>query len=346
LKAAVADRVTALLRACGAMGPLRGLLAGQGVVLMLHEVQDAAGPALSGAVADRTLDWMLGWLRREGWELVSLDEVARRLQDPERASRPFAALTFDDGYRDTLNLALPVLQKHAAPFAVYVPTKAVTRELYSWWLGLRELFLSHDQVEIESLGLTFRCPDRASKEAALNQVTAAVHQDYAARAGLTPTFERYRISLPQLNDRFFMDEGELHTLSRHPLATVGGHTVSHEALATLGEAPAAAEIAENRRFLQQLLDQPVDHFAYPYGNARACGPREAALAAAAGYRTAVTTRQSTVRRGHSDPLFLPRIRAPETIRPASFDGRVSGLYFALRKPGAASRAPTPAAGLL
>ena len=332
MKAAVANNVTALLRACGAMGPLRGLLAGQGVVLMLHEVQDEAGPPLSGAVPARTLDWMLTWLRREGWEFVGLDEVARRVQDPGRSSRPFAALTFDDGYRDTLNLALPVLQKHAAPFAVYVPTKAVTRELYSWWLGLRELFLTHDQVEIESLGLVLHCPDEASKEAGLNRVTAAVHQDYATRAALAQTFQRYRISLPQLNDRFFMDEAELRGLSQHPLVTVGGHTVSHEALATMDEPGAFAEIADNRGFLQQMLDQPVDHFAYPYGNPRACGAREAALVARAGYRTAVTTRQSTVRRGHSDPLFLPRIRAPEAIHPASFDGRVSGLYFALRKP--------------
>jgi peptidoglycan/xylan/chitin deacetylase (PgdA/CDA1 family) len=107
--------------------------------------------------------------------------------------------------------------------------------------------------------------------------------------------------------------------------------VSHAALATLEEPAAFAEVADNRRFLQELLDQPVDHFAYPYGNPRACAAREAGLVARAGYRTAVTTRQATVRRGGSDPLFLPRIRAPEAIRPASFDGRVSGLYFALRR---------------
>ena len=50
---------------------------------------------------------------------------------------------------------------------------------------------------------------------------------------LAPTFKQNGISLADLNDEYFLDERELRTLARHPLASIGGHTTSHQALSTL-----------------------------------------------------------------------------------------------------------------
>jgi len=337
LKEIVAGGVIALLRACGAMGAARTLFGGQGIILTLHEVRDDPVPALSDAVSVQGLDWMLTWLRAEGWDLVSMDEANDRLRNGHPGSRRFAAVTCDDGYRDTLTHLLPVMMKHAAPLAVYVPTQSLTRELFCWWLGLRAVFLSNETVEIEGFEAAFDCATPEAKQASFDRVSHWVHQDYSRQPGLARTFERYGISLPALNEQYFMTEADLKGMSRNPLVTIGGHTVSHRALATLDREAAWREIADNRGWLQQLLDQPIDHFAYPYGNARACGAREAELAASAGYRTAVTTRQATVRARMANPHFLPRIRVPTAIESRAFDGRASGLYFAMHGSGATRR---------
>ena len=100
------------------------------------------------------------WLKRSDWEFVGLDEGLRRAEDPHHAKR-FIVLTFDDGYRDTLTRALPILARHAAPFTVYVPTSAVTRTLDAWWLALRELIRSRDSVTIDAMGETIDCGDLA-----------------------------------------------------------------------------------------------------------------------------------------------------------------------------------------
>jgi peptidoglycan/xylan/chitin deacetylase (PgdA/CDA1 family) len=55
-------------------------------------------------------------------------------------------------------------------------------------------------------------------------------------------------------------------------------------------------------YLEGILQAPIQHFAYPFGNAEACGPREAKIAAAAGFRSAVTTRCGSLFPEHLRPL--------------------------------------------
>jgi peptidoglycan/xylan/chitin deacetylase (PgdA/CDA1 family) len=67
-------------------------------------------------------------------------------------------------------------------------------------------------------------------------------------------------------------------------------------------------MANNRKFLQEIADQPVWHNAYPFGHAGACGAREADISRAVGFRTAVTTRPGAIFPQHRDHLHaLPRI---------------------------------------
>jgi peptidoglycan/xylan/chitin deacetylase (PgdA/CDA1 family) len=99
----------------------------------------------------------------------------------------------------------------------------------------------------------------------------------------------------------------LRRLAAHPLITIGGHTTSHPWLAALPDAEALREITDNRSYLQDLTQQEVLHFAYPFGSALACAAREAALVAAGGFRTAATARHGCVFPGHDAERYaLPR----------------------------------------
>ncbi len=302
----------------------RTRFAGCGAILLTHEIHgDLAGQLMTG-VSPAFLDAALRWLASNGWKFVSLGDAMAQVANREQTR--FICLTFDDGYRDNLIHALPILERHAAPFALYVPTGAITRNLDSWWLGLRRLFMTRDVVDIEPMDARFRCRDLDSKRAGLAAVDHWVHHDYRRSSMLEPTFRGSGISLQELNEEYFLSRNELETLSRHPLVTVGAHTTSHAALSTLDEVSARREMSENRDYLENLLQKPVRHFAYPYGDARACGPREGAMAAEMGFETAVTGRQGQVRREHADyPHVLPRIGINAETTLPTLDVRVSGF---------------------
>ncbi|MEH2609784.1 polysaccharide deacetylase family protein [Bradyrhizobium sp. AZCC 1693] len=307
---------------------LRSRLAARAAIILFHEIQRDCQSELMTGTAVSLFEYSLDWLQRGGWSIVSLDECLEKLARNDR-SRRYAVLTFDDGYRDNVSVALPILERHNAPFMMYVPTGAPTRTMQTWWLGLRKLFLSRDKVAIDALGRQFHCSDIRSKTSALTEVTRWVHQDYRRGAMLAPTFKQNGISLAALNDEYFLDERELGILARHPLASIGGHTASHAALATLDEPSARAELADNRGYLENLLQFPVRHVAYPYGGFRACGPREERLVTEVGFQTAVTTRQGRLHDHTVNHFALPRIGFSSR---SGFTARMSGIIEVVQAP--------------
>jgi peptidoglycan/xylan/chitin deacetylase (PgdA/CDA1 family) len=162
----------------------------------------------------------------------------------------------------------------------------------------------------------------------LVQAAQWVHEDYHRAAMLAPTFHKAGVSLSALNDRYFLDEREIQVLSHHPLVSIGGHTTSHPALKTLDSASARAEMADNRNYLQNLIQRPVRHFAYPYGDLKACGPRDEHLAIDVGFSTAVTTRPGQLGAPHLNHFALPRTFVGGFDSEIAFQARMNGLQRA------------------
>jgi peptidoglycan/xylan/chitin deacetylase (PgdA/CDA1 family) len=313
----------------GLLPVFRRLFGGRAAILMFHEIQrDFRHELMTGTSVDLFRE-CLESLQRQGTKIVSLEECLRALSQNEPKGPRYAVITFDDGFRDIRSAALPLLEQNNAPFMVYVPTGAPTRTLKAWWLGLREIFRREDHVTIDPMGAKFDCSDFWSKKAGLETVTAWVHQDYRRAALLEPTFHRYGISLPALNAAYFMDEPELQALSRHPLASIGGHTTSHAALATLDPSSIRAELDDNRKYLEAVLERPVRHLAYPYGTPGACGRREECLAEQAGFSSAVTTRKGFLDGKSLNRFGLPRFGVGCHLEARmSFEANMGGVYAA------------------
>ena len=132
---------------------------GKGVILLFHEVHEDVGRELMMGCELRHVLNAVRFCREDGRDLVDLDEAHRRLQDPE--ARPFAVLTFDDGYRDIRLRVLPALAREGVPFTVFVPSAAISRELYAWWLGLRKLFQENDRVRVGAMEREFTSASHA-----------------------------------------------------------------------------------------------------------------------------------------------------------------------------------------
>ncbi len=311
------------------MPVIRTVFAGRAVILLFHEIHRDCRSELMTGISPSLLEYSVVWLRREGWEILSLDQCLQRLSNGEKSGR-YAVITFDDGYRDNVSTALPILERHDAPFTIYVPSGAPARTLQAWWLALRELFRSQDTVLIDAMATRFQCPDYQAKVLGLLCVTDWVHEDYRRIDLLIPTFLSAGLSFAALNDAYFVDDRTIQALARHPLVSIGGHTTSHPALKLLDAQSALDEITDNRSYLENLLQFPIRHFAYPYGDAAACGPREEDLARRAGFATAATTRHGQLGDPPLNLFALPRIGVYPSDTKVSFQARASGLGEAVR----------------
>jgi peptidoglycan/xylan/chitin deacetylase (PgdA/CDA1 family) len=301
---------------------------GHGVVFMLHSVvhDDAFHPEAMLRCPAGRLDWILRWLKSNGIALVSLDEAIARLAEP-RSGR-FAAFTFDDGYLDNLTHALPVMERHEAPFTVFVTTGMLTGEIDAWWFGLSKLIATRDSIEIA--GERFGCSSRAAKQRTFLAIESKIHGNYA----LLPEVKRVIASSGFDCTTLALQEGlraeNLRKLASHPLVTIGGHTATHINLAQATAVRVEQEMRDNRVFLEGIIQKPVAHFAYPFGNPDACGPREADIAKAVGFRSAVTTRRGSLFAEHLRHLHaLPREPLSRADTQSSLRCKVDGFYRAL-----------------
>jgi len=217
------------------------------------------------------------------------------------------------------------MERFGAPFTVYVTTGMRTGTIDAWWLGIAALISARDHIELPGLD----CGKWASKQQAYAEITARVHADYAALAPVRAAIAAAGIDYGALAQRQALSAEQIRRLAASPLVTIGAHGDRHINLARATADEAELDIVAGRRQLEDIIDRAVVHFAYPFGDANACGAREAQIARAAGFRTAVTTRHGTLFPQHRDDLYaLPRepLRGDDT--PASLCCKLAGFYRA------------------
>lgn len=303
---------------------------GIGVIFMLHSTVGETTPYLEDIRCPTgVLERSLRWLKNAGFAFVSLDEAVRRLGEARREK--FCAFTFDDGYADNLTHALPVMERFAAPFTVYVTTGMMTGEVDAWWFGLAKLVRDRDRIELPDLNRRFECSDHASKRRTYGAIEEIVHQNYDTLDPIKRVIATAGIDYRAQARQEGLTREQLRDLASSPLVTIGAHTERHINLARASAEEVGREMTGSRRTLEDILQREVVHFAYPFGNVRACGPREAQIAGAAGFHTAVTCRRGMLFPEHRDHLHaLPREPLDGSDTPARLHCKVRGVNRALQ----------------
>jgi peptidoglycan/xylan/chitin deacetylase (PgdA/CDA1 family) len=320
---------------------------GIGVIFTLHRVRPDDGGSFAPnrllEVRPEFLDETIGLVLDRGFDVVSLDEMHARLVEGD-FDRPFAAFTFDDGYRDNLELAYPVFRRRGLPFAIYVPTDFPDGRGDLWWIKLERVIAEAATVEINMDGVWshFDTATAAGKHEAFERIywwLRGLPSEEDARQAVGSLCERHGIDLSGLCREAIMSWDEVRGMAADPLVTIGAHTRRHLALSKLTLAEAALEIDAGVRRLEAELGRPVQHLSYPYGDAGSAGAREFSLARELGLKTAVTTRKGLLHPEHSGRLTaLPRVSLNGEFQEARYvKVMLTGAPFAFL--GVASRTP-------
>lgn len=333
----------------GAHTLLRPWLGGAGLILTFHHVRP---PRTTAFQPNRLLEVtpeffasVLSEVRRAGLDVVSLDEMHRRLTQGD-LDRRFVCITFDDGYRDMLQYAYPILKAQGMPFAQYIATRFPDRTGDLWWIVLEAVIARRDSIVVVLDGeeQPLSCASPEDKNAAFDRIYSYLRdrESFAAiTAFVRDLAARYGVDAASFCADLCMGWDELAQLAADPLVTIGAHTVTHPMLKKIAAADARHEIEASRAAIESRLGSAADHFAYPVGDPTSAGTREFSLAAEAGFKTAVTTRPGVLFPAHAAHLMaLPRVSVNGQYQQSRFlrvlmSGAATGLWNGFRKVNAA-----------
>lgn len=295
------------------LSPLTG---GRGVIFTLHSVRPADAPRPFSPNAHLTvtpefLDHTIRQIRAAGMEIVPLETAVARMQEPDSKGARFAALTFDDGYRDNLLHAWPVLKRHSAPFTIFVTSGFVDRSSEIWWEALERIVDVAQSVEVP-VGASMRRFDAGTardKETVfchlLHWFTRDLGED-SQRLELRRLASIHGVDLPGLAEDLILSWDELREMLRDPLFSVGAHTHDHYALARLTRERMRLDVAKGLERLDEELGVRPRVFAYPYGYEAAVNVQSMEVIRELGFTAAVTTRPGVLSAG-LEAMALPRV---------------------------------------
>ena len=312
-----------------ALLPTRLLLGAPLGILMYHAVVDRPLPLpdwcfLSAARFEAQMRWLAGL----PVDVLPLDEAVERLREG-RLRRPAVAITFDDGYRNNLEVALPVLERYRLPATIYLATGFVGNDRAMWHCRLVMALAASGRDSLDWRGERLDLRGQAARSAAngrlQQRVKAVAGADPGGAVGEIEAALGVPVDPPVGRDLPFamLDPGEIRAAPG--LVGFGAHTVSHPILSRLDDARLAAEIGGSVAAVRDLTGGPCRSFAYPNGRAEDYDARALALLAAEGVPVAVTTSEAT-NLAAADPLRLARWAIGADLPAAAFRAKVLNLH--------------------
>jgi peptidoglycan/xylan/chitin deacetylase (PgdA/CDA1 family) len=265
---------TGLDKVAGALSGARGVP----LVINYHRVvEDFAYSAKTSIpsmlVSCGMLERHLDWIGRR-FRFVSLDELGARLEGGDGREDPVAAITFDDGYRDFYDHALPVLMRKGIPAAVFVVTDLVGTKRVQIHDRLYSLLARRFRPNSGAPG-----PFEATRALLETLPQAEIEKVIQTMESEAPISEDTLRSFYSLTWEML---GEVHRAGM----TVGSHTRTHVLMTKETRQRAMEEAAGSREELESRLGTGVRHFAYPSGLFNTAAVE---AVAAAGYRFGYTT---------------------------------------------------------
>ncbi len=274
---------------------------------MFHRVLPKRDPIFPGEVDAQRFAQICSWLR--GWaHVLPLDEASARMQRGDLPARA-CVLTFDDGYADNVSVALPILQAHGLQATFFITT-GFLGDGRMWNDRIIEALRhapsgSLDLCAISGVaGLRFELGDAASRRQAIDALLTAIK--YQAMDERLNSVAQIEAACGGVDQRALMMDDEGVRQLRAAGMQIGAHTVSHPILSSLDAAGMRQEIGDSKRYLEDLLREPISLFAYPNGKpGQDYNTQSVEQVKALGFNVAVSTAWGAARQG--DSVFeLPR----------------------------------------
>jgi peptidoglycan/xylan/chitin deacetylase (PgdA/CDA1 family) len=312
------------------------------IVLMIHGTMDGDSPSkwtpLRDRISPKHLDKVLRVLAPR-YRFVSLDEAVAIVAG-KKPSRRAMVVTFDDGYKNNITHALPLLQRYGVPATIFLPTGNIDSQKPFWYdridYALQAAKIQQLECRLDSMTLLLRGADREQLRHSFEELRTKAKGMRCTEEEMVQRLEPLAEELERKSQSRLCD-----TMADDPWAgfltwsearaaqtsgvQFGSHTVDHVALGTADRPSICDQLTRSKETLERELGTPCRQIAYPYGS---FSPLVEELTRSCGYSAGVTTEVGTNPPG-TDPIALRRIHVPVHGNETEILAIVSGLYPAL-----------------
>jgi len=281
-----------------------------GRILYYHRVNDGKDPFFP-AISTAAFEQQMRFIAKH-YQVVALSELLSRLDNGTPGTA--LAITFDDGYRDNLQCALPILRRYNLPATIFLTTGRIDDRRPIWF---DQVAAGVKSARREYLDLEVGLPRRFPLQTEANRL-AAIQGVFSLLRDLPDEERRLHFAeiLKQLGEVPVPEElgmltwDEVRGMKTQQIE-FGGHTVNHPFLSKLTREDATREVRECKQRIEEETQEPARYFAYPNGREPDIGAQSKEVTRDAGYEAAVTTIWG-VNYQSTDPMALRRGQPWET----------------------------------
>jgi peptidoglycan/xylan/chitin deacetylase (PgdA/CDA1 family) len=270
---------------------------------------------------------LIAYIKRH-YEVVMLEDYVLD-ENLKKSAKKAATILFDDGYKDNIEYAVPVLQKYQCPASFYVVTDCIDKNTPTWTY-IVDYLLQNTTVKSLKLDLPF-----VPQVFRINEFTGSSHR-LESGSRLKPWMktlsnDERRQVLACLKDSFadvvvpgdkMMSWEELGQIQNAGYR-IGSHSVSHPLLASIkNEEELFFELSESAKRIETELNRFPTTISYPIGS---YDERVISCSKKAGYKIGLAVKQRFYDTGEDDPYAIPRVELyNEPVWKCKL--RISGIY--------------------
>jgi len=317
------------------ISPLINLLGfpwkGKGAILMYHRVvkdeQIEEDLELGLTVSCSNFEKHIKELKSK-YKICSMNEFVENLK--KKTNEFMVAITFDDGYKDNLYQALPILTKYEVPASIYITTRFLNQDVDIWWYELGDVIQNRTEInfQYQEKKFHFLLENKKQKSLAYQSLlklfkNLRIDSQNELMEKITNTKKRKNYSNICLNSE------EVIMLEKNPLITISSHGHNHQNLKILSDDEVKYEITKSLEILENLINRKVKHFAYPFGGKDQVSTREYNIIEDMDFDSAVIGSVYPIK--DCNFFSLPRIYVGKNTCEKTLINHLSGFYNLVSK---------------
>jgi peptidoglycan/xylan/chitin deacetylase (PgdA/CDA1 family) len=195
------------------------------------------------------------------------DNLLASIQKAIISDKKYTLLTLDDGFADFQGDVLPILEAFAMPCIMFLTTGFIDGEMLPYEIELADIIQAVDRIQMDS-HRSYEFNSNGDRQAFYNEIRLQLKYESEAvrREYLTRLKDLHHLDNRVHTRGLFLSWDDVLMLDKHPLVSLGAHSVTHPSLKRISWLSAYNEIRQSKRTIESIVGHQIPFFSYPYGD--------------------------------------------------------------------------------